>query len=814
MYDLKLIPIHQEKGQPIPQDRGFVAAGPPRRAVRSRSDDLLILSTWMSGDEQATSELLDNWLDKLMDTFFKTGGSVTSALRSLIETLNLTIMEKNLKPAQLRKALTGAINLAAIHGRTTYIAQSGLIHTFALTQAGLTHFYDSSNLDRGLGFSRNPTVRFYQAELGDGGFLFTTMNAPAPTWVEEQLCKGGMPSLEQLRRRLLNQSSPDLRLDLVQILPGEGKIVTVSQPVTSPEQAEQGIPVMAAPETADIESIAVTVPAAHTTDGVHEQEIIETAETQTTHLMEDTAPLEYPEADVPISPPLEEGIARDENTSGSETADLETEPLPDDDGLMADTEDDSPITEDAELARSDKLRRSRQALNEGVKVMRSEGLKGLAVFVRWWADAREKLGKFIKRGLSKSALPDDAEAPVLSLGTSLIIAIGVPLLVVALAVGIYLVRGRAQYHQFYLAQAETAIASAQAAADPGEAREAYAQAIRFLDQAESLRSTDETREMRVNTQRVLDMLDGAVRLSYHPAIIGALHEDINITRMISFGRDLYMLDAAGGRVIHATRGSKGYEIDPDFVCRAGSFSGGMVDLLVDIASLPINNPYQAHILAADAVGNVVFCGPGQDPVVQSLPRGDVPVSAVTRIVSEGSLLYVLDPTADVVRVYRSTNGKFIDEPSSFFRSAEVGEKPAINQIVDIAVNGAELYLLQGDGKLVHCVASGLPGDPVNCENPVEYVDSRIGKEDQPVVMPDARFISVLYTPPPNPAVNILEGDNADVFQFSLRFRLNQRLRSDFGNYEVHSPIATAFTIGVDRIAFVAFGHQVFWAYVE
>jgi hypothetical protein len=35
-----------------------------------------------------------------------------------------------------------------------------------------------------------------------------------------------------------------------------------------------------------------------------------------------------------------------------------------------------------------------------------------------------------------------------------------------------------------------------------------------------------------------------------------------------------------------------------------------------------------------------------------------------------------------------------------------------------------------------------------------------------------------------------------------------------GQYEVNDPTATAFTIGIDRIAFLAFGHQLFFAYVE
>jgi len=44
--------------------------------------------------------------------------------------------------------------------------------------------------------------------------------------------------------------------------------------------------------------------------------------------------------------------------------------------------------------------------------------------------------------------------------------------------------------------------------------------------------------------------------------------------------------------------------------------------------------------------------------------------------------------------------------------------------------------------------------------------------------------------------------------------LYERLRPEMGDFEVESTTATAFTIGIDRIAFLAFGHQVFYAYVE
>ncbi len=808
MYDLKLIPIHQEKGQPIAAQVGFIAVGAPRRAARSRAEDQLILSLAVSGDAHYAAELQEVWLEKLADTFFKTGGSVTSALRSLIETLNLTLMERNLKAAQTGAAVSGAINLAAVHRRAVYIAQTGLIHTYALTQTGLAHFYDSSLMDRGLGYSRTPAIRYYQAELGAGAYLFTTADAPAPTWTEARLCKDGFPSLEQLRRRLLDQSSPNLRLDLAQVVPGEGEISILHQPVSTPESHKQPAPLIADQEIVDIPEMSTA-----------DESLVESAVIDETHPLlthEGVPPVELPEEGLPLSAPPSGQISEDDEPSISvEATETAVTPPIVADHPSAEIEAEAQARlESVQPAVTEKSYPERKALQEQVGAIRDEGLKGLAGFFKWWGSAREKLANFFNKLLARSGLADETGQPGLPMRTQLSIVIVVPLVVVAIAMSIFLVRGRTLQYQSYLDQAEILAASAEVAEDPLQAREDYAQALQFLEQAESLRSTDEVTQLRANTQRILDILDGAQRLSYHPAIIGSLHEEINITRIISFGWDLYMLDAQGGQVIHATRGSKGYEIDTDFVCRAGGFSGGMVDMLVDMAPLPINNPYQAHVLAADALGNVVFCGPGQDPVVQTLPRGEGALGAVTRIASDGNTLYVLDPSVEAVRVYWSTNGQFLDEPKLLFGGAGVSEKPALSQVVDLAVNGAEIYLLREDGKLAHCVTTGLPDKPVSCENPVEFVDSRLGKENQPVVMPDSRFVSVLYSAPPDPAVNILDADHADIFRFSLRFRLDQRMRSDFGGYEVKSPVATAFTIGVDRIAFVAFGHQVFWAYIE
>ena len=808
MYDLNLFPINQQQGKPQAMDTGFLAASPPRRAARSRSDDLLVVSFFAKDESRRLSpEMLDSWLSNLVETFFKTSGSVTSAMRSLIESLNLTMLEKNLKSAGEMSAVTGAINLAAIHRQSVYIVQCGFAHAFTLTQAGLGHFYDSSQSDRGLGLSRTPKIRFYQADLGEGGYLFLT-DQPPVTWTEELLNFGGFPKIAQLRRRLLNQASPTFRLDLVEIVPGNGKIRTAKTPIPAPEKVDRD------------ELVQPVSPASFPQDDAHEPVeepvAIDVAETQ--QALDGAGTQETAECTSEIKP-----VPQPEKTAALQEAEsLPAQSKPaDDKPELAEQSDFEPGMVNGKSGKEDQTRsktktppRPRQSFAEQVAVVREGALRGLESFFKWSRKARNNIENFFNNILYRVGLTGEDGLASLSNRTLILITLAVPLVVVAIAVGVYLGRGRGLQYQYYLEQAEMAVVSARVAEDTGEARQGWTQAMLFLEQAESLRRSTEVANLQAESQRALDALDGALRLSYHPAIIGSLPQDVNITRMISFGLDLYMLDATGGRVIHGSRTSQGYEINTDFVCGSGNFSGGAVDPLVDMVSLPINNRYQAHIMGADAIGNVIFCGPGIQPVVQTLPRGDQIIGETTRIASEGSFLYVLDPSVDAVRVYRSTNEQFLDPPSNYFAGAGDGVKPTLTDMVDLAVNGTDLYLLKNDGTLVYCNITGLGADPVKCENPVRYVDGRPGREDRPVEMPESTFVSLLYTAPPEPAVNILDGDNADIFRYSLRFRLNRRLRSDFSNYEVASPTATAFTIGVDRIAFMAFGHQVFYAYIE
>ncbi len=803
MYDITLLPIKIDRGQQTFAPDGFKASVPPRRAARSRSEDMLIASFTITGNDQVASEIQQKWLDNLLQSFFRTSGSVTSAMRILIETLNLTLMEKNLQLGRDVGPTTAAINLAAIHRRILYIVQCGLTHAFVLNRQGLTHFYDSSQTDRGLGFSRSPNIRYYQAEIGQGSYFFTTSTPPA-TWKEDALFSGEFPTLEQLRRRLLNQAPKEFRIDLAQILPGEGRI-RVQQPQPKDEPAEE-----------KTSAEPLVEPMGEAPLPASEAEDLASFDTREIRA-------ELPESEHSL-PEVNEEIAADAEDESIDTEDLipeesqqESTPLPEvKQEVKENIERPKPAEKPEPAAPTEESTKEgkREKLIADPEEIKERSLKGLAAILSKWRSFRNKSNTFFRDLISRWAPVNPDGTPRLSKATMLTIAVVVPLILVAIAAGVYFARGRTQQYQRYFEQAQIAAADAMAAADPNQSRAAWYRAMDYLEQAETYKETDQITELRAQAQDEIDALDGAVRLNYQPAIIGSLYSEINITNIISYGPDLYMLDSAGGRVIHAERMSQGYEVDPDFVCAAGNYSGGRIESVVDMASLPINNPFQAHILAVDAIGNVAYCAPGQSPVVQSLPTIGGGTGEITSIAFDNNYLYTLVPSISRIHVYRPTNGQFLDVPTNFFEDMDFAEIPDLTQVVDISVNGPDLYLLRGDGKLIDCTTSSVGGNPVTCENPVTYIDGRPGKEDQVFNMPGSSYSTIQYTTPPDPSLSILDAANGDIYRFSLRFRLYERLRPDMGDFELESSTATAFTIGIDRVAYLAFGHQVFYAYVD
>ena len=878
MYDLIVMPMTLSEGRLVQPEPGLKVVHAPRRAVRSRSEDILILSMTVDDNENFNLNAKESWLDDLVQSFFRTSGSVTTALRMLIESINLMMLEQNLQMVQDNKTAKGAINLMAIHRQAVYIAQSGSTHAFVLSHHTFDHFYDANQADRGLGFSRTPAIRYFQADIGKGAYLFVT-DTPPKSWTVEGLFPGEFPNREQLRRRLLNQAPQDFSMALIEIKPGEGKIQTIAAP-GSPESAQivdetADDATKGAVEAADqvVEPTSVDESAgsledtqeinleksqtvdteitaevmaweiipqpevdSHTLDTPQSDELTEAATATESEVLESLGEVREKEDvvqpdDIEIPEEMEEieetekpgrpqqiRVAEDEEMGQGSLTEQQTSDLamsPEEEILPASRE--KTVRGRASRQQKRDLAADLENFKRGFKHWKNKTsdkiLNSLSGFFKWWHTTRDKLNAFFNKLISRSSVGQDSSIQ-LSRGTMLFIAVMVPLAVVVIAVGFYLARGRSQQYDYYYEQAQVASANALAALDPLEKQNFWTAALDYLDQAETVRETNEIDQLRDQAQDALDGLEGAVRIAYQPAIMDVLNEDILITRIVPYGSDLYLLDSNAGQVIHAVMGDQGYEIDLDFSCEPGSYLGGVVNTFVDMVSMPINNPYQAQILAVDANGGVAFCGKGQGPIVQALPSQGLNTIEIQRVAYDVNYLYVLDPLANNILVYRPDNYQFIEPPTLYFEGEDLADMPDLSQIVDLAVNGSDLYLLRADGMVVNCRTSGVSENPVTCENPVTYEDGRVGREEQPVVMPNSSFNSILYTAPPDPALSFLDATNADIYRFSVRFRLYKLLRPDLGDFELGSTNATAFTIGSNRFAYIAFGNQVFYAYIE
>jgi hypothetical protein len=398
-------------------------------------------------------------------------------------------------------------------------------------------------------------------------------------------------------------------------------------------------------------------------------------------------------------------------------------------------------------------------------------------------------------------LPDTSLFTIPS-STMIFVAVLVPLVVVAVGATVYFQRGRAAQYNVYFNQAQEAAADAGVQTDPQELRGAWEDTLALIDQAEFYQSTDESRGLRAQAQSVVDDLDVIERIDFKPAIVGGLPEEATILRLIAEEDDLFLLNAGDGIALHAVFTSEGYRLDPTFQCGPGPTDGLIIGALVDIAPAPEESNLRNSLYGIDANGNLLNCAPGESPVATSLQPPDINWGTPRAITIYGSNLYVLDPQTNAVWVYREMN--FAQPPRLFFDE----QIPAMGDVIDLAVNQGDLYLLHADGHLTTCVSSELATSPTRCQEPAIFTDPREGRSSGALIE-GAIYSEIKFSPPPEPSFYLLEPGTRSIHHFSVRLTYDRQYRSQEG---LPDQPATAFAIDKgNRIAFLALGNQIYYA---
>jgi hypothetical protein len=228
--------------------------------------------------------------------------------------------------------------------------------------------------------------------------------------------------------------------------------------------------------------------------------------------------------------------------------------------------------------------------------------------------------------------------------------------------------------------------------------------------------------------------------------------------------------------------------------------------LIDISPAIPGNTDETVLLAMDAKGDLVSCFVNEPPNVVQLAR---PATAENwgslvafTLDQDNGNLFVLDPVDNAVWVYPNAGTQ---SPKLFFDQST----PPLQDVVDIAVNHEDLYLLHADGHLT-LATSGIPGvAPTRWVETAPYIDTRPGREKLPMELAYS-FSQMLATQPPDPSLYFLEPKNKGIYHFSLHNLGYQIEYAPSGVMPLGS--ATAFTVNpIDKVLFLAIGNQVFSA---
>jgi hypothetical protein len=756
--DINLLAVARYAGKDYPDLLSLHIAEVPRRPARGRSSDRLILYFVMSGSAILPPGKRGQVLADLAELYYRTSGSVTSAMRAVAEDLNRLLLERNLRSASQGRQGMGVLAQVVLREQQLYLAQSGPVQGFLIASEKTEHFFDPDMADRSLGQGRATPIQYVQANLKPNDTLLLAAQ-PDPDWDVENLAGVYGQGPESLRRRLFSRSMVDLNAVLLQANPGKGKIYPARFATIASAATAAGTAAALDNAQAPVDVGAGTTAEADVVDG---QPAGATAPVET-----DLQPV-----DSVVQEPYK--------------------PLPD-------LDSDGPSLSEQSLASNE------VPSSAGKTRIGFAALWGLLIAV---LSPLARALHWLLRGFRTffgRILPDK---PFTAIPSSVMafVALAVPVVVVSVAGYFYYRLGRVtQYDVFYTKAQQMAI-EASAQTDVNERRTSWSAVLVTLEQAEAYSDPADLAELEALKELAtieLDELDFVRRVDYQPAVIGGLGEAVKVIRLVVSDSDLYMLDGNSGSVLRARPTARGFELDPSFQCGPDVIPGvTLSEPIMDMDAWPAGYEPEASILAIDSVGNLLFCGPDQPPLIEILkePPSVVWENLVGFTLDLGDL-YVLDPASNAVWIYWKSS--FSDEPRLFFDT----EIPFMQDVVDLAVNSDELYLLHEDGSLTLCYFSGLGVSPTRCSDP-DYVDLRLEAENEPLEPPNP-FTHVFFKPPPDPSLYLLEPVRHAVYHFSLRNLAFQR--QYLPQESLSSDPATAFTIdGLKRNIFLAIDNKVFY----
>ena len=802
--DINLSPLYRIQGQEPGEMPGFIAQQPPKNAARGREQDRLVVYLLLAGNAAVTTSEYRKFAEDTANVFYQTPRAVTSALRAAADSLNKTLLDRNMSSSGNSQYALAWMALAALRESQCIFSLNGPMHAYWIGAGGTRHIFEPAISGKGLGASQSLNIHYAQADLVPNNTLLFCGRLPN-AWSAP--LENAQPSpLETSRRRLISLTTEDLNAVLIHVTEGSGainlykgtnsapQVEAPPEPEQTPQPASEPVPDLPAPsEVEPTPEAHLLQPSAYSIPPQIEEPLPQPTNDPLAHLPHKTVPREFPSS-IPRAKPKTEADVTIEDGGLTNNVEAQKETLQNAETQNAspqnvEAQSPSPVPEPREPSPQVK-----QAAKAAINIM--HGIR------QGSAALGERFRNFLPRLLPSSEAT--TVQPVSSSAFMGFMAILIPLIVVTISVVVYMRYGRNEQYDVYYNQAEQLKTQALGLTNPIEQRHAWENVLINLNEAERHNVTNDTIALREEAQNNLDSLLGVMRMQFSPAF--SAKPNIDVSRMAATENDLYMLNAANGEVMRAIpSGSGGFELDTTFDCRPGrNNSAGQ---LVDILTLPITNIYGATVLGMDAAGNLVYCKPGSPPQTGLLPAPDTNWNHITSFTLDGGNLYVLDAPARAVWVYPGKEAAFVDRPYFFF-----GQQTPTQDVIDFLVSGDEMYLLHSDGRISRCVYSRIDTSASKCEDPLNRVNPFPAYEGEDLFA-SAHFTQILFAAPPDPSILLLDAEHQNLMRFAARtLELQNQFQPTTGS---HNPIppgtAAAVAVSPDHVLYLAVDGQIYFA---
>jgi len=755
MIDIHLSSLNRSAGQIQPDLPGLFAATPPKRTARGRDRDaLVILLSPIGTDDALSSNRIADLLNAAAERFYKSAGSITSALTEAADFLNGYFLDinKNLYPN--KPPCTAGLNILVIRGDLFFNASAGQSGCLIAHPDGVERFGMEAVSPAGLGVGRSVQLRFAQSTLLPGDLILFSPSIPVG-WNEATLPQTLGLGFEDMYKGLVREGGQDVLAGIIRITPGKGQLIRHRMSPASPQ------PVPAAIAAAAVPGSQVTPPGQSAAPGVATPQPVIDRET--------TLP------------------AKDKKSIAKKGLAITA-------GIKASWE---------------KFNNQRPAW------MKKAEVKAANAWVEG-EPQRQKAASGLRLFLARMLPGITEKSPVIPQSTMLFAAIAIPIVVVAMGITIYLRSGRGEQHVINLEVAQYYAGLASKEKTRELQTEYWTQADEWLKKAESYGATDESSALRAQVAAAMDSLKGISRLAMIPALSSSIPKTSRISRVVTRDQDVYLLDAPTGRVSRVTRrNSETYQVDFAFNCGPGGFIGKLVDIA---ALPPNNIQVQpgvsggASIIGVDEYGNAVYCAPKANPTSKPLPRPKVNWSRIKAITLNDGVLYVLDSGSG--RVWRFRSGEkdrsfeYSQSPSQFFDLAAQNNG---SEYVDLAVSTDDLFLLLKNNMMMHCVYSRVDFKESTCTNPAVYEDMRSGSP-QALPLNGLSFSQLSFTELPDSALHILDKDLPSLYKFGVQLNLYRVLQIGAAQgYDLPRSKPTAFTVSPEQVVFLVYGDELYYA---